>query len=52
MFKSLFTNDSLRVVSKSKKTETRGRKACQKDKRFLIFKQRCFCILEYVKKQI
>ena len=23
MFKSLFTNDSLRVVSKSKKTETR-----------------------------
>ena len=26
MFKSLFANDSLRVVAKAKKTETRGRK--------------------------
>jgi hypothetical protein len=30
MFKSLFSNDSLRVVSKSKKTSTRGRKTLSK----------------------
>ena len=35
MFKSLFTNDSLRVVSKSKKTETRGRKALSKRQKVL-----------------
>ena len=35
MFKSLFTNDSLRVVSKSKKTETRGRKSLSKRQKVL-----------------
>ena len=30
MFKSLFANDSLRVVAKAKKTETRGRKTLSK----------------------
>ena len=40
MFKSLFTNDSLRVVSKSKKTETRGRKSLSKRQRFLTFYQK------------
>ena len=35
MFKSLFTNDSLRVVSKSKKTETRGRKTMSKRQKVL-----------------
>ena len=35
MFKSLLTNDSLRVVSKSKKTETRGRKTMSKRQKVL-----------------
>ena len=35
MFKSLFTKDSLRVVSKSKKTETRGRKTLSKRQKVL-----------------
>ena len=35
MFKSLFANDSLRVVSKSKKTETRGRKTMSKRQKVL-----------------
>jgi len=35
MFKSLFTNDSLRVVSKSKKKlKLEAEKLCLKDKRF------------------
>jgi len=34
MFKSLFTNDSLRVVSKSKKLKLEAEKLCLKDKRF------------------
>ena len=35
MFKSLFTNDSLRVVTKAKKTETRGRKTLSKRQKVL-----------------
>lgn len=35
MFKSLFSNDSLRVVSKSKKTSTRGRKTLSKRQKVL-----------------
>lgn len=35
MFKSLFANDSLRVVTKAKKTETRGRKALSKRQKVL-----------------
>ena len=35
MFKSLFSNDSLRVVSKSKKTSTRGRKTMSKRQKVL-----------------
>ena len=35
MFKSLFTNDSLRVVAKAKKTETRGRKTMSKRQKVL-----------------
>ena len=35
MFKSLFANDSLRVVAKAKKTETRGRKALSKRQKVL-----------------
>ncbi|BCU97632.1 MAG: hypothetical protein CM15mV18_0090 [uncultured marine virus] len=34
MFKSLFTNDSLRVVSKSKKLKLEEENLCLKDKRF------------------
>ena len=35
MFKSLFANDSLRVVTKAKKTETRGRKTLSKRQKVL-----------------
>tara|TARA_R100000027_G_scaffold57037_1_gene46536 strand:- start:85 stop:477 length:393 start_codon:yes stop_codon:yes gene_type:complete len=35
MFKSLFANDSLRVVAKAKKTETRGRKTLSKRQKVL-----------------
>ena len=35
MFKSLFSNDSLRVVKKTKKTETRGRKTLSKRQKVL-----------------
>ncbi len=35
MFKSLFSKDSLRVVSKTKKTETRGRKTLSKRQKVL-----------------
>lgn len=35
MFKSLFSNDSLKVVSKSKKTATRGRKTMSKRQKVL-----------------
>ena len=35
MFKSLFANDSLRVVAKAKKTETRGRKTLAKRQKVL-----------------
>ena len=53
MFKSLFTKDSLRVVSKSKKTETRGRKSLSKRQRVLNFYQKGrVCNLENFKKQI
>ena len=35
MFKSLFANDSLRVVTKAKKAETRGRKTLSKRQKVL-----------------
>jgi len=35
MFKSLFSNDSMKIVSKSKKTSTRGRKTLSKRQKVL-----------------
>ena len=35
MFKSLFSNDSMKVVSKSKKVSTRGRKTMSKRQKVL-----------------
>ena len=35
MFKSLFSNDTMKVVSKSKKTSTRGRKVLSKRQKVL-----------------
>ena len=35
MFKSLFSNDTMKVVSKSKKTSTRGRKTLSKRQKVL-----------------
>ena len=52
MFKSLFAKDSLRVVSKSKKTETRGRKTLSKRQKVLNLLSKRVCNLENFKKQI